>query len=609
MDLNDFHFTHPLWFLCAVAIPLVWIVYYLFSGKRNRFSSLEKHIDAHLLPYLLINSSAKKKSFWKALLLWSIVWTFLTLALAGPRWSFREMETFSQDQSLVILLDLSESMNATDVKPSRLIRAKQKMEDLLKISKSVKIGLIAFAADSHMIAPLTDDLETIRHLLSSLDTELVYIQGSRLAPALDMAATMLDAEPGDNKALLVISDGGFEDSSAIITAKNLAAKGIVINSMGIGTVEGTHMYNGKKSSNINGSPFVTKLETERLKEISHVGNGRYLDGHYSDREVVMILDDLSKKADNQLKIGKKNQFWDEHFYLLILPILPITLWWYRRGSLFATIFVVFTSLQLHGGTANDYFMNSEQLGKQAFDEGNYESSIDAFQDPYRKGVACYKAKKFAEAEKMFLQSNRSDVATQTNYNLGNAQAQQQKYKEAIATYKKILKSCPEHIKAKENLELVKKLLKQQKQNDSNSDNSDQQDDSEENDSDNKEGSKDNKDSKNSKDKNKSEDNQDSQKDKDSDQNEDQQNSEDSGESDKNENENEDSEGQQENQQEMEQSESDQKDQQESKAMRSQEDQDADQWLNQIENDPKTFLKNKFYIESKRNGTKEGIDPW
>ena len=75
------------------------------------------------------------------MLLWSVVWACLTLALAGPRWNFREMETFSRDQSLVILLDLSESMNATDIKPSRLVRAKQKIEDLINLSKGVKIGL------------------------------------------------------------------------------------------------------------------------------------------------------------------------------------------------------------------------------------------------------------------------------------------------------------------------------------------------------------------------------------------------------------------------------------------------------------------------------------
>ena len=208
----------------------------------HRFQSpslrLEKFIDSHLLPYLFIGQTTKKKSFWKPLFAWTIAWALLTCALAAPRWAFHEIETFSKDQSLVIVLDLSKSMNATDIKPSRLARAKQKIEDLILQSKGVKVGLIAFAADPHMITPLTEDTETIRYLLPTVDTDLVYIQGSKLTPALEMAAAMLDAEPGSNKAIVVISDGGFEDAGAIKTAKKLAGKGIVIYTMGVGTIEG-----------------------------------------------------------------------------------------------------------------------------------------------------------------------------------------------------------------------------------------------------------------------------------------------------------------------------------------------------------------------------------
>ena len=211
LNLNEFHFTFPfcLWF--GLAIPFIWILFFFFKNGAPSTYQLEKFIDKHLLPYLLIKVPTRNRSPWKTLILWSIMWSALTIALAGPRWNFREMEVFSRDQSLVILLDLSESMNATDTKPSRLIRAKQKIEDLLKNSQDVKVGLIAFAADAHMITPITEDKETIRHLLPSLSTELVHVQGSRLSPALVMASTLLEAEAESNKAILVFSDGGFED--------------------------------------------------------------------------------------------------------------------------------------------------------------------------------------------------------------------------------------------------------------------------------------------------------------------------------------------------------------------------------------------------------------
>ncbi len=624
MELSHLHFAHPLWLWGGLVIPLVWILFFLFYRTQRSLHQLEKFIDRHLLPYLLVNNSNKKNSFWKTLLAWSIVWGFLTLALAGPRWSFREMETFSRDQSLVILLDLSESMNATDIKPSRLARAKQKIEDLLHLSKGVKIGLIAFAADSHMITPITDDKETIRHLLPSLETDLVYIQGSRLSPALNMASTMLEAEPGHNKALLIMSDGGFEDASAITTAKKLADKGIVIYTMGVGTPEGAPLRDHKGSIiKKNGAPLLSKIEKEKLNEISHAGNGRYLDIHYANQDEALILSELEKRADTEMQMGKKSQLWDEHFYLLIFPALPFILWWFKRGYVFVILFFL-PIFGIEATVTQDYFKNSEELGKESLEAGDYESAINAFQDSYRKGVAYYKAGKFPEAEEMFRQSSRPEVAAQAAYNLGNALVQQQKLKEAVTAYEDVLKTWPDHTKAKENLELVKALLEQQQQENSNSENSDQQQDQKQNQNESEK--------KNQNDKKDSEDSKDQQQPQDNQQQQDKQDTKDKKQpqSDQQEQNKQNAEEQQKQQQDMkekqaaqqekEQAGADQqeeqkeksaaqKERQEAKADKSQEDQDADLWLNQITNDPKTFLKNKFYIESKKNGTTEGIDPW
>ncbi len=643
MELSQLHFSHPWWLWGGLVIPLIWTVFFLFYQPNRPQHQLENFIDRHLLPYLLVNGTEKKKSLWKALLLWSAVWLCLTLALAGPRWSFREMETYSRDQSLVILLDLSESMNGRDVKPSRLVRAKQKIEDLINLSKGVKVGLIAFAADPHMITPVTDDKETIRHLLPSLDTDLVHIQGSRLSPALDMAATMLEAEPGNNKALLVISDGGFEDAGAIATARALAQRGIVIHTMGIGSAEGAplqdHAGNVMKK---NGAPIISKLDRERLGEISTAAHGRYLEVHYSDHEESGILKELEKRADAQKELSKKNQFWDEHFYLLILPVLPVLLWWFSRGHIFAMMLILLTpAYTLQAAAIDDYFKNSAAVGKQALDDGDYEKAISTLHDPYRKGVAYYKAGNFTEAEMMFRQSSRENVAASAAYNLGNSLVQQQKLKEAVAAYEEVLKQWPEHTKAKDNLELVKKMLAEQKaekqQKDSNSQKSDQQDNQEEDGQDQdgqdqdgqdqhgqdqdgsenqEKGGKQDSKASNKQDANKQE----SQQGKDQPQNtekdeerqaeskeaEQQQGAQKENDTDADEGNEEVKEGLEVAAPKNEDSNNEDKD---AKAAKSQADHDADLWLNRISNDPKTFMKNKFYLESKRNGTKAGVDPW
>lgn len=462
MNFNLLQFAYPLWLWGLFAIPFVWALVFLFYKTHEPVHQLESFIDRHLLPHLLVSHSSEKRSFWKTLIVWSVVWSFLTVAMAGPRWSFREIETCSKDQSLVILLDLSESMNGSDVKPSRLIRAKQKIEDLINLSKGVKIGLIAFAADPHMIAPITEDKEMIRHVLPSLETDLVYVQGSRLSLALDMASQMLEIEPGSNKAVLVMSDGGFEDASSIGIAKKLSEKGFVIHAMGIGSFEGAPLRD--RQGNIikkNGVPILSKLEKEKLKGISEVGKGHYLEGQYLDQDEILILKELEKRAETQVNRGKKTRFWDEHFYLFILPILPIVLWWFKRGSVFSVFLVFFMPfIKLEAALSFDSFKNSEEQGKLAMEKGDYEAAIQKFKDPYRAGVAYYRAGQFAEAEKMFRESSRKEVSLNSEYNLGNCLVQQKKFKEALEVYESVLAKEPDHLKAKENLELVQNLLKE-----------------------------------------------------------------------------------------------------------------------------------------------------
>lgn len=639
IDFAHFHFANPLWLWTAMVIPLVWLMFLFFYRPYHPSKRLESFIDSHLLPYLMVGTKNKKGSYVKMLLLWSVVWSCLTLALAGPRWSFREIEMSSKDQSLVILLDLSQSMNARDIKPSRLARAKQKIEDLINHSAGVKIGLVAFAADPHMITPLTDDKETIRHLLPSLETDLVYIQGSRLSPTLEMASVMLDSEPGSNKAVLIITDGEFEDGSALTLVKKMADKGITVHTMGMGTVEGTILQDAEGNSlKNNGAPILSKLARGQLEEISKTGKGNYFEGSYFGGEETAILKQLEERA-HAMEAGKKSRLWDDRFYLLILPTLPILLLWFRRGAIFLMPLMFFLPSCGLQAVENDfkhaYFMNSEEIGKQALDEGDFESAADAFQDSYRKGVAYYKSGNFVEAEKMFRQSSRPEVAADAAYNRGNALVQQQKLKKAVSAYENVLKKWPEHIKAKENLALVKKMMEQQKQ-EQQQENPENQDDENDEDQDSSESGNKGKQQKKESSDQKNQDEEDNepqdsenngQDDNNHPEDQDQSNQKDEETPDQNEGQdNQDLSEQEQNRDEEEDGQNDdaeeqqaaelnegqedsQKEGQEMMGAKSQEDQDADFWLNRLSNDPKDFLKNKFYIESKKNGTTKGMDPW
>jgi Ca-activated chloride channel family protein len=446
---------------------------------------------------------------------------------------------------------------------------------------------------------MTEDKETIRHLLPSLDTNLVYVQGSKLTPALEMAFTMLENESGNNKAIAVISDGGFEDASAIHSAKKLAEKGILIYTIGIGTLQGVPLKD--RQGNVvknNGSPILSKLEKEKFQEISKIGKGRYFDGDHSE-QIALIFEDLTKRSNVQQATHKSQRIWEEHFYLFLLPILPFFLWWYRRGYILALLLILTpTNTQ---ASLSDYFYNSEQLANHMYEGGDYERAGHAFQDPYRKGVAYYRQGDFKAAEEMFRQSTRPEVAANAAYNLGNTLAKQNKLQEAITAYGDVLKKWPDHKLAKENLDLVKEMLEQQEQqksdNQNQQKNADKQKDSQDQQQDEQK-----KDSQKSEEQSKEQSQIDYQPEGGESRNLEQSKSKNISEEDEPEL----------NKEEIQQSpEQDVPIQQEKRkpTSRSQEDLDADLWLNQIKNDPSSFLKNKFYLESRKNGTKEEVNPW
>lgn len=617
MDLKFLHFANQYWLWALLFIPLVWGLFFLYARKQQPLHQLERFIDPHLIPYLLVHGAHQKQRLWTRLLIWTLVWSCLVLALAGPRWNMREINTFTRDQSLAIVLDLSESMNVQDVSPSRLKRAKQTIEDLLKRAKEngVKIGLIAFAADPHMITPMTEDIDTIYHLLPALDTDLVYVQGSKLSPALEMAATMLHNEPGNNKALVVISDGGFEDASAIQTAGELAGKGIVLYTIGVGSLEGAPLKDHygvmlKK----NGAPILSKLEKEKFREISTVGNGRYFDADYSGGEA-QIFEDLKQRSQTQEALHKTHHIWEEHFYLLLIPILPFFLWWCQRRHLFALFLFILMPTYAHA-SVKSYFYNAEQQAHRAFERGDFVTAGDDFQDPYRKGVAYYRMGNFAAAEEMFRQSTRPEVASSAAYNLGNSLVKQNKLHDAITAYEEVLKQWPDHTQAKENLELVKKMLeeqRQQEQQEQQQQNQDQKQQQQEQQEQQQKQQQEQDQKQQQQEQQQQQDNQNNEQGQDSAQQERQEQSEKQEEPPENqETPQEETEPQAPQEPPKEQTQKQKMALQQGKETpepRCQKDLDADLWLDQIKNDSKTFLKNQFYLESKKNGPKEEVDPW
>lgn len=642
---ESFHFAQVQWLWGLIAIPVVWFLFALFyRGRGSAAQKLKDFADPHLIPHLLEEGGASDKitsRLSKALALWSLLWFLGILALAGPRWDFTTVKAFAPASHLVLVLDMSRSMDASDISPSRLTRARQEIEDLLNADAGINYALIAFDAVPHMITPLSDDISSIRSLLPSLTSDIVYSQGADLAAALDMAADMLENAPGNNKHVLILSDGGFESSDADIyeATRQLNKAGARLHGFGFGSAEGAPIPDGKGGlvKDKSGQTVISRLNEPQFKQIVQDGGGLYRRASYLSDDTNAILSQIRMLGAAEEKAQKTAIFWEERFYLFLLPALLLFLPWLRRGAAFPVL-LAFFMLQVaspaHAFELRDLFLNKEQQAARAMEEQRYDQAVQNFDDPYQKGVAQYRAGDYQGAAQSFAQSNKPGAQEKARYNLGNAQLMGGQIEEAIKTYEGLLKENPDHEDARHNLEIARKLLKQQ-QKDQNQDKQNQSGGSGENKKNQDQQNKGNqqKESENGQQNGENESASD-QKGQDQAEGEkpDEQGREDKreqeeksgaqGDEDKRDQEQQDKEGQRKGQS-AQQDEKGEKAGQNLKQQqpagqegngrqtrpRTQKDINADQWLERMESNPEQFLKNKFYIESQRAGASRGDEKW
>ena len=340
--LTVFHFSEPHWLwalLLCLPVALWLLLLHRYSGGSEH---LQQYADSHLLPHLLGRTEASKHTRWRRFARWTALWTLLVLAMAGPRWDFTDVQLFRPGTNLVILFDISRSMNVADVQPTRLVRARQEVEDLLNLNRGIRVGLIGFATVAHVVSPVTEDMNGIRRTLSALDTDLVELQGSRLLYALESAAMLLAGQPEDsNNSLLIVSDGDFDEPGLEKRLQAFAADGVRVHALGIGTPEGDAVP-GRKGHWIRdrkGQPVVSSLNEPLLQALAKAGNGIYQRADYRERDTDKILDEVKAQALPAKEQDEQTVVWNEQFHLLaglallmLLPLFRRTLPGYRPGK-------------------------------------------------------------------------------------------------------------------------------------------------------------------------------------------------------------------------------------------------------------------------------------
>jgi len=272
--MHSFHFLRPLWLL---TLPLLWALVFWLARRRRDDSAWSGFIDAELLATLRLDEDRITGiSPWPLL---ALVWSIAAIALSGPSWQRDQAPAYRASAAWVFVLDLSPSMELTDVAPDRVTRARYALDDLLNAAHDARVGLVVFSDEPYTVTPLTQDVATIKALLPPLNPGIMPSPGDHLAPALDRAAKLLQQGGARDKRIVVLTDGFDDPAAALSAAADIKAKGISLSIIGVGTTGGAPQRNagGGFVQDKQGRAQMARLDVPRLQQLAETGGGSYVD--------------------------------------------------------------------------------------------------------------------------------------------------------------------------------------------------------------------------------------------------------------------------------------------------------------------------------------------
>lgn len=331
MSLVEFHFLRPWWFVAL--IPLLWLAWRLLQRAQSGDSAWHKVVDPALQGQLL-RDEHQRRSRWPLAGV-CLAWLLSVLALAGPVWERQKTPVYRTVAQRVLVLDLSLSMNAGDVRPSRIERARQKLNDILDESAEAQTGLVVFSAVPYVVTPLTDDVETVRAMLPALSTSLVPAQGSRASLALLEAQRLLDSAASRDGSIWLLTDSAPDPQTDAAVAKIVEA-GYQLSVLGFGTEQGAPIPDGNGGfvKDRDGNIVVPSLPQTQLRKLASDGAGSYSTVTTDSADIRRLLGNFSLPGD--LATSEEQQLgeiWIERGPWILLLVLPLAALGFRRGWL------------------------------------------------------------------------------------------------------------------------------------------------------------------------------------------------------------------------------------------------------------------------------------
>lgn len=294
--LPGFRFQNPkiLWLL--LIIPVIILVYFINIAVKNR--AIKRFSDLKLAGNLIPDFSAGKP--FVRFIIYHLAISFFIIGLANPQMGSKIAEGKQEGIDIMIALDVSNSMLAEDFKPNRLFRSKMAIEKLVNRLGGDRVGIIVFAGNAYVQLPITTDYSAAKLFLENIDDKIVPVQGTAIGSAIELAMESFNKEDETSKTIIVITDGENHEDDAINIAKKALDQGIIVNTIGMGSVQGAPIpiyRNGRQvdfKKSRNGETVITKLNEKMLRDIARAGGGIFVRASQQDVGLGILLDNLNQ---------------------------------------------------------------------------------------------------------------------------------------------------------------------------------------------------------------------------------------------------------------------------------------------------------------------------
>lgn len=452
------HLLRPWWLLL---LPLLgWLLWKLWHRQR-RAGRWQLLLPPAFHPWLLSGGGGRHERHpWIFL---GLAWLLAVLALLGPSWQQLEQPAMERSDPLVVVLELTPEMLATDLPPSRLEQVRRKILDLLQARSDAQTAIVVYAGSAHTLVPLSNDLGTARNLLDALKPSIMPEQGRRADLAIEQALQLLNqGAEGNGRILLITSNLDAQERQGIRKALRSKSKDLLLLASGTPGGAPIAQEDGTFLKDEQGNILVPRLDETILREFASDLDGQFqrLRQNSSDLRNLGLLNSTQGLQVSEEDTLLRLQRWADQGYWLLLPLLLLAACAGRRGWLFS-LPVLLPLLWSPPQTANafeftDLWLRPDQQGQRLLDAQHPAQAAEHFEDFRWRGLALYEAGEYADAAQAFAQGD----GAADHYNRGNALARQNELEAAIDAYEQALERDPELLDAQRNKDLLEELLRQ-----------------------------------------------------------------------------------------------------------------------------------------------------